>query len=317
MGMNHGSDMKIGLALGSGSSRGWAHIGVIKTLAEQGVVPGIICGTSIGALVGAAHVAGNLEKLESWICSLSKFETASFFELNTSFSGFVNTSRLHSFLNEYVADEGARIEDFPLQFGSVATDLESGREVWFTRGSMLEAVWASISLPGLFPAIRHENRWLVDGGLVNPVPVSVCRALGAEVVIAVNLNGDIVGKHFVKARKEKKKNGVAEAFSNLVKEYAAPLFSFSGEEDEPPGLFDAIAGSVNIAQERITRSRLAGDPPDILLSPKLSHIGLLEFFRAGEAIAEGKKCVQRMLPEIEHVLGAISAAQADFSERTP
>ena len=317
MGMNHGPDMKIGLALGSGSSRGWAHIGVIKALAEQGVVPDIICGTSIGALVGAAHVAGNLEKLESWICSLSKFETASFFELNTSFSGFVNTSRLHSFLNEYVADEGARIEDFSLQFGSVATDLESGREVWFTKGSMLEAVWASISLPGLFPAIRHENRWLVDGGLVNPVPVSVCRALGAEVVIAVNLNGDIVGKHFVKARKEKKKNGVAEAFSNLVKEYAAPLFSFSGEEDEPPGLFDAIAGSVNIAQERITRSRLAGDPPDILLSPKLSHIGLLEFFRAGEAIAEGKKCVQRMLPEIEHVLGAISAAQADFSERTP
>ena len=308
MGMNHGSDMKIGLALGSGSSRGWAHIGVIRALAEQGVVPDIICGTSIGALVGAAHVAGNLEKLESWICSLSKFETASFFELNTSFSGFVNTSRLHSFLNEYVANERALIEDFPLQFGSVATDLESGREVWFTKGSMLEAVWASISLPGLFPAIRHENRWLVDGGLVNPVPVSVCRALGADVVIAVNLNGDIVGKHFVKARKEKKKNGVAEAFSNLVKEYAGSLFSFSGDEDEPPGLFDAIAGSVNIAQERITRSRLAGDPPEFLLSPKLSHIGLLEFFRAGEAIEEGKKCVQRMLPEIEHRLRGIEAS---------
>lgn len=306
--INYGSDMKIGLALGSGSSRGWAHIGVIRALAEQGVVPDIICGTSIGALVGAAHVAGNLEKLESWICSLSKFETASFFELNTSFSGFVNTSRLHSFLHEYVADERALIEDFPLQFGSVATDLESGREVWFTKGSMLEAVWASISLPGLFPAIRHENRWLVDGGLVNPVPVSVCRALGADVVIAVNLNGDIVGKHFVKARKEKKKNGVAEAFSNLVKEYAGSLFSFSGDEDEPPGLFDAIAGSVNIAQERITRSRLAGDPPDILLSPKLSHIGLLEFFRAGEAIEEGKKCVQRMLPEIEHRLRGIEAS---------
>ena len=306
--INYGSDMKIGLALGSGSSRGWAHIGVIRALAEQGVVPDIICGTSIGALVGAAHVAGNLEKLESWICSLSKFETASFFELNTSFSGFVNTSRLHSFLNEYVADERALIEDFPLQFGSVATDLESGREVWFTRGSMLEAVWASISLPGLFPAIRHENRWLVDGGLVNPVPVSVCRALGADVVIAVNLNGDIVGKHFVKARKEKKKNGVAEAFSNLVKEYAGSLFSFSGDEDEPPGLFDAIAGSVNIAQERITRSRLAGDPPEFLLSPKLSHIGLLEFFRAGEAIEEGKKCVQRMLPEIEHRLRGIEAS---------
>jgi len=296
------SNLKIGLALGSGSSRGWAHIGIIRTLAEQGIRPDIVCGTSVGALVGAAHVAGNLDKLEEWIRSLTRLETVSFFELTSSFTGFVNTSRLRKFLEKHVAGADARIEDLELQYGCVATDLESGREIWFTKGPLLEAVWASISLPGLFPAIRHENRWLVDGGLVNPVPVSVCRALGADVVIAVNLNGDIVGKHLVKTPKEKKKNGVAEAFSNLVKEYAGPLFSFSGEEDEPPGLFDAIAGSVNIAQERITRSRLAGDPPEILLAPKLSHIGLLEFFRAEEAIAEGSKCVQRALPEIEHLL---------------
>ncbi len=299
------SHLKIGLALGSGSSRGWAHIGVIRALAERGIEPAIVCGTSIGALVGAAHVAGNLDRLEGWIRSLTRFETASFFEINTSFAGFVNTARLRRFLHEHVVPEEARIEDFPRLFGAVATDLESGREVWFTRGAMQEAVWASISLPGLFPAIRHEKRWLVDGGLVNPVPVTVCRALGADVVIAVNLNGDIVGKHFIKVEKNvEKRNGVAEAFSNLVREYAGTIFSFDAEEDEPPGLFDAIAGSVNIAQERITRSRLAGDPPDILLSPKLSHIGLLEFFRAHEAIEEGRRCVQRMLPEIEHVLGA-------------
>ena len=233
--------------------------------------------------------------------SLNRLETACFFELNSSFTGFVNTSRLRKFLEKHVAGADARIEDLEQQYGSVATDLESGREIWFTKGPILEAVWASISLPGLFPAIRHENRWLVDGGLVNPVPVSVCRALGADVVIAVNLNGDIVGKHLVKTKKKKKKNGVAEAFTNLVKEYTGSLFFDSEEEDESPGLFDAIAGSVNIAQERITRSRLAGDPPEILLSPKLSHIGLLEFFRADEAIEEGKKCVQRMLPEIEHL----------------
>jgi NTE family protein len=293
--------LKIGLALGSGSSRGWAHIGIVQALAEQGIRPDIVCGTSIGALVGAAHVAGNLARLEEWVRSLTRLETASFFELGAPFTGFVNTSRLRKFLEMHVAGADARIEDFELQYGSVATDLESGREIWFTKGPLLEAVWASISLPGLFPAIRNENRWLVDGGLVNPVPVSICRALGADVVIAVNLNGDIVGKHLVKPPKEKKKNGVAEAFSNLVKEYAG--FSFSEEEDEPPGLFDAIAGSVNIAQERITRSRLAGDPPEILLEPKLSHIGLLEFFRAAEAIEEGKKCVGRMLPEIEYRLG--------------
>jgi NTE family protein len=300
MASNNG--LKIGLALGSGSSRGWAHIGIVQALAEQGVRPDIVCGTSIGALVGAAHVAGNLGRLEEWVRSLTRFETASFFELGAPFTGFVNTTRLRKFLEKHVAGANARIEDFELQYGSVATDLESGREMWFTKGPLLEAVWASISLPGLFPAIRHENRWLVDGGLVNPVPVSICRALGADVVIAVNLNGDIVGKHLVKPPKEKKKNGVAEAFSNLVKEYAGSLFSFSEEEDEPPGLFDAIAGSVNIAQERITRSRLAGDPPEILLEPKLSHIGLLEFFRAEEAIEEGKKCVGRMLPEIKYRL---------------
>ncbi len=296
------SNLKIGLALGSGSSRGWAHIGIINALAEQGIRPDIVCGTSVGALVGAAHVAGNLDKLEKWVRSLTRLETVSFFELTSSFTGFVNTSRLRKFLEKHVAGANDRIEDLKLQYGSVATDLESGREIWFTKGPLLEAVWASISLPGLFPAIRHENRWLVDGGLVNPVPVSVCRALGADVVIAVNLNGDIVGKHLVKTPKQKKKNGVAEAFSNLVKEYAGSLFFDSEEEDEPPGLFDAIAGSVNIAQERITRSRLAGDPPEILLAPKLSHIGLLEFFRAEEAIAEGSKCVERALPEIEHLL---------------
>jgi NTE family protein len=301
MASNTSSNMKIGLALGSGSARGWAHIGVIHALAEQGIRPDVVCGTSIGALVGAAHVAGNLDKLEEWVRSLTRLETASFFELNSSFTGFVNTSRLHKFLEKHVVGAEVRIDDFDLQYGSVATGLESGREIWFTKGPMLEAVWASIALPGLFPAIRHEGRWLVDGGLVNPVPVSVCRALGADVVIAVNLNGDIVGKHLAKTTKKEKKNGMAEALSNLVKEYAGPLFSFSEEEDEPPGLFDAIAGSVNIAQERITRSRLAGDPPEILLSPKLSHIGLLEFFRAKEAIEEGKKCVQRIIPEIEHM----------------
>jgi NTE family protein len=300
--MNATSNLKIGLALGSGSSRGWAHIGIIRTLAAQGIKPDIVCGTSVGALVGAAHAAGNLDKLEEWVRSLTRLETASFFELNSSFTGFVNTSRLRKFLEKHVAGADTRIEDLPLQYASVATDLESGREIWFTKGPMLEAVWASISLPGLFPAIRHEGRWLVDGGLVNPVPVSVCRALGADVVIAVNLNGDIVGKHLAKTPKKEKKNGVAEVVSNFVQEYAGSLFSFSEEQDEPPGLFDAIAGSVNIAQERITRSRLAGDPPEILLSPKLSHIGLLELFRAEEAIEEGRKCVQRAMPEIDFLL---------------
>ncbi|MCK4841645.1 MAG: patatin-like phospholipase family protein [Methylococcales bacterium] len=295
--------MKIGLALGSGSSRGWSHIGVINALADQGIVPNIVCGTSIGSLVGASYLSNNLEKLEEWVCSLTKFETARFFEINTSLNGFVNTERLHHFLNKYVASDDAAIENLAKQYATVSTDLETGREVWLTKGTVLEAVWSSISLPGLFPAIRNNNKWLVDGGLVNPVPVSVCRALGADIVIAVNLNGDIVGKHLKKTENTIKQDlGVVDKLTDLVAEYTSSIFSTTKADDQPPSLFEAIAGSVNITQDRITRSRMAGDPPDILLSPKLSHIGLLEFYRANEAITEGKDCVQRMLPEIKYVL---------------
>jgi len=295
--------MNIGLALGSGSARGWSHIGVISALSDLGIVPNIVCGTSIGSLVGASYVSNNIEKLEEWVCSLTKFNTARFLEFNSSFNGFVNTEKLHHFLNEYVASDNATIETLAKQYAAVATDLQTGREVWLSKGSVLEAVWASISLPGLFPAIKNNNKWLVDGGLVNPVPVSVCRALGADIVIAVNLNGDIVGKHPKKAKVVVKQDlGVVDKFTDLVADYTASIFSSAEEDDEPPGLFDAIAGSVNITQDRITRSRMAGEPPDILLTPKLSHIGLLEFYRAKEAIIEGKECVQRILPEIKHVL---------------
>ncbi len=295
--------IKIGLALGSGASRGWSHIGVINALTAQGIEPDIVCGTSIGSLVGASYLSNNLEKLDEWVCSLTKFEMARFFEINTSLNGFVNTERLHHFLNKYVASDNAAIEGLTKQYATVATDLETGREIWLTEGSVLEAVWSSISLPGLFPAIKNNNRWLVDGGLVNPVPVSVCRALGADVVIAVNLNGDIIGKHFQKPKTIIKQDaGIVGKITDLATEYTASLFSTTKVEDKPPSLFEAIASSVNITQDRITRSRMAGDPPDILLSPKLSHIGLLEFYRAHEAINEGKQCVQRIHQEIQHVL---------------
>lgn len=295
--------MKVGLALGSGSSRGWSHIGIIGALNALGIVPDIICGTSIGALVGASCVTGNLPKLEDWVRSLTKIETARFFEINAGLNGFVNTRRLHGFLNEYVARDDAVIEDCGKHYAAVSTDLQNGREVWFTKGPVIEAVWASIALPGLFPAISNHGKWLVDGGLVNPVPVSVCRALGADIVIAVNLNGNIAGKHFERlAKQQTRKNSVADRLGDLVREYTGNLFPPGRESDQPPGLFDAIAGSVNIAQDRITRSRMAGDPPDILLSPRLAHIGLLEFYRANEAIDEGHKCVTRMQPEINDVL---------------
>jgi NTE family protein len=296
-------DLKIGLALGSGSSRGWAHIGIINELAKIGISPDIVCGTSVGAMVGAAYAAGNLKKLEDWASSVTKLDVARFLDINTSFTGFVDTERFHHYLNENIASDDDNIEDLPKTYAAIATDLETGKEVWLQNGSVTEAVWCSMALPGLFPAIRHNNRWLVDGGLVNPVPASTCRALGADIVLAVNLNGDIVGKRFNKSAKQKNSiETVSEKISELVKEYTDLALFEPDNIEEPPSLLDAIAASVNITQDRITRSRLAGEPPDIIFSPKLSDIGLLELYRAEEAIEEGRRCVERGLPEIQHML---------------
>ncbi len=305
--MKHSKKPLVGFALGGGSSRGWAHIGIIHALSDIGIEPDIVCGCSIGSIVGASYLAGNLSPLEQWVCSLTQMEVAKFFELNFSLQGFIDTARLHTFFTQYVCREKTQFKDLSKIFAAVATDLETGREIWFTKGPVLNSVWASISLPGLFPPIQNQGRWLVDGGLVNPVPVSVCRALGADIVIAVNLNGDIVGKHFItkkRNRADKIDNG-DDLFASVkknVKRYTVSLFNNKEDKNSPPNLLDAISGTINITQDRITRSRMAGDPPDILLSPKLAHIGLLEFYRAKEAIREGKNCVERMLPEIQYIM---------------
>jgi NTE family protein len=290
--------MKVGLALGSGAARGWAHIGVIQQLQRIGIEPDIVCGTSIGALVGAAYMAGNVDKLEQWVRDLDKLQTARYFSINRSLKGFVNKERLHQFLDEYVVKAEQTIDDFSKPFATVATDLTTGREIWNTEGKVIDAVWSSIALPGLFPAIKHDDRWLIDGGLVNPVPVSLCRALGADVVIAVNLNSDIVGKHFraelpVEDVEPSEPSSLTERFTDMVADYTTNLFKNDKNKDEAPDLMDAIAASINITQDRITRSRMAGDPPEIILSPRLSHVGILEFYRAAEAIEEGIASVDR------------------------
>ena len=295
--------MKIGLALGSGSARGWSHIGVINELADADIHPDIICGTSIGALVGASALAGNLEQLEGWVTTLTRMDIARLLDFKLSLDGFVDISRLQRFLCEHVADDGVVIEDLEKQYAAVAADLETGREIWLTDGPLIKAVWSSMSLPGLFPPTRKNDKWLVDGGLVNPVPVSVCRALGAEIVIAVNLNGDIVGRHFHKQKnKVEPEPGITGKISGAVKDYANSVFGSNEEQETPPNIIESLACSVNITQDRVTRSRMAGDPPDVLVSPRLADIGLLEFHRAEEAIGEGRKCVRNIMPELEHLL---------------
>lgn len=308
---------RIGLALGSGSARGWAHIGVLHALKELGIQPDIIAGCSVGAIVGAAYAAGNLERLEQEVLSFTKLDLVRFFDLNPSLNGFVHRERLQQFFNEYVCATDQTFADLTTKFATVATYLGSGREMWFTEGKVLDGVMASISLPGLFAPFAYEEQWLVDGGLVNPVPVSLCRALGAELVIAVNLNDAITRRHFqpqpmpkpsvanpalntAKTEVEANKLSLTTVAASL-RDYSSSLFN-TNRIMPAPNLIEALAGSINIMQDKITRSRMAGDPPDILLSPKLMDIGLLEFYRAQESIQAGYDSVQRLRFELEAII---------------
>jgi len=297
----------IGLALGGGAARGWSHIGVLRELAALGVTPDVVCGTSIGALVGGLYVSGHLDPFEAWIRELDKADIVRYLDVKPlAGGGFVEGKRLIDFFRARFGD--IAIEKLPKPFGAVATDLNSGQEVWLREGSLLDAIRASIALPGIFKPVKFRGRWLVDGGLVNPVPVSLCRALGAELVIAVNLNGDIVGKH----RRGKPRaaqaganseESVLEKLSAELKQRASVLVSqLFPDQAGAPGMFDVLADSINIMQDRLTRSRMAGDPPDLILAPRLAHIGLLEFDRAQEAIVEGEACVRRMVPALQELL---------------
>jgi NTE family protein len=206
-------------------------------------------------------------------------------------------------LHSFVAAKDVQIEDLGKAFAAVCTNLETGREVWLKDGALAEAVKASMAMPGLFPAVRTNKEWLVDGGLVDPVPVAACRALGADIVIGVNLNANILNKRNLSkpATTVQDDKSVLGALKKQAKEYSNSLFAGDVDQDKPPGLFFSIAKSIDIFQDRITRSRLAGDPADVVISPRVGDIGMLEFQRAAEAIAEGEACVQRAMDQI-HVL---------------
>lgn len=300
---NLSSSKKIGLALGSGASRGWSHIGVLDALSVAGIEPDIVCGTSVGAIVGGSYVAGNLEKLKQWVLDSTRTDVLRFFNIGFSRAGFVDIERLNWFLHKFVAAEDVRIEDLEKKFLAVSTDIDTGREIWTEEGSLADAVKASMAMPGLFPAVRIGKHWLVDGGLVNPVPVSACHALGADIVIGVNLNSDRVNnrKKMNRDAVQQKDAGVLDKIRQQAKEYTNSMLAGRTREEQPPSVFYGITSSIKIFQDRITRSRLVGDPADVLISPKLGDIGILEFHRAGEAMEEGEHSVQSALAEIRRL----------------
>lgn len=305
----------IGIALGSGSARGWAHIGVLRGLGELGLKPDLIAGTSVGAIVGAIYASGHLRIFERWVRGLTRREVISLLDLAVGGGGFFEGRRL---ANLFAATFGnLQFDQLRRPLGVVATDLYTGREHWLREGSVIEALRASMALPGLFTPSPYKGEWLVDGGLVNPVPVSLCHAMGAGAVIAVNLNGDLIGRHLQPALMQASsvpnsvdratgggevlgEPGLFERVSAQLRGRATILLSQfrTGSSTSGPGLFDVMTSAINIMQDRITRSRMAGDPPDLLLSPRLSQLGLLEFDRGAQAIDEGYKAVRRMQPAI-------------------
>ncbi|GAC32816.1 patatin-like phospholipase RssA [Paraglaciecola polaris] len=318
--------MKIGIALGSGAARGWAHIGVIQALEELGIKIDVVAGCSIGAYVGAAYSSNKLAPLEEWVRSLTEWQVFALMGVGLYRGGLVSGLKVFKALQDNFSEE--TFEELCKPFACVATDLYSGREINFLTGSVVDAVRASCAIPGLFPPTTFNDRWLVDGGVVNPVPVNLCRHLGADIVFAVNLSADFRPQAMDNNEKERERNQqkISDVFSksqshlskwfkgdrkekdddkpdaqddvDLHSEVAKPRTSKS----HPPSMIGVMAGSLDILQARVTRSRLAGNPPDILIEPQLRDFGMMEFYRAGELIEEGRNSVKRIADQIRYQL---------------
>ncbi len=288
---------RIGLALGSGSARGWAHIGAIRALEERGVKPDLVCGTSIGALVGGVYASGQLEALERWVGGLAWSHVVRLMDLTWK-GGLIRGQRLFNLFRTTFADR--EFGELDIRFGCVATELASGREIWIQRGKLLDGIRASIAMPGLFTPVVRDGTVLVDGGLVNPVPVSMCRAFGAEIVIAVDLSWGKLGPYRNMGR-ELPTPGSPGWLERLRPGWLGNGRSKS-EEPEIPSIFEVFNTALDIVEQRVARSRLAGEPADVLITPLLPDVGTMEYHRAAEAIAEGRAAVERMQPLLEQVV---------------
>lgn len=304
-------DGKIGLALGGGSARGWSHIGVLRALNKAGIYPDIIAGTSMGAVVGGCYVAGELDALEQFARDLTPRRVLGFLDFNLSGSGLIHGQRLNNILQTRL--NGVAIESLKRRFVAVATEIGTGNETWLGRGNIVDAMRASYALPGIFKPVLIDGRWLFDGALVNPIPVSVCRALGARYVIAVNVNADVCGRGTVVTHMEalppptpepesESDQGLFARNSRAMKKLLQR--QFFGRSDNGPGISRVMMEAFNIVQDRIARSRLAGDPPDVVISPRLPEFGLFDFHRAEAMIECGVAATKREIDDIKHELAS-------------
>src|SRR5271165_3364534 len=298
---------RIGVVLGAGAARGWAHIGALYELSALGIRPEIVVGSSIGALVGGCYAAGKLDMLQVFARSLTRRRMFGLIDVSFAGGGLIGGERLRAKLEAELG--GTRIEDLPVRFAGVATEIGGGHEIWLRRGALADAIRASYALPGVFEPVRVEGRWLFDGAIVNPVPVSVARALGAERVIAFNISSEIVGRGtaiqdpFGRPEPPPVFVEPANDTGGVITRWWRGTPRVPAEADAPaPGLMTVMVNAFDILQDRIMRSRLAGDPPDALVQLKVGKIGMFEFHRADELIALGREAVRRAVAEIaEHI----------------
>jgi NTE family protein len=301
----------VGLVLGGGAARGFAHIGVLRTLAAKGIRPDIIAGTSIGAVAGGCYAAGHLDGFEEWARKLTRRRVFGYLDFSLAGAGLIGGARLAETLRTTLGN--MTFEELTLPFAAIATEIGTGHEIWITRGRLVEALHASYALPGVFSPVSLGGRWLMDGALVNPVPVSAARALGARVVIAVNLNADLVGRGSTIAShgSDDKDDALHEA---LLQQPRGLRSMFSSEQalkrqflgtSSRPGFSTVMMEAFNIMQDRITRARLAGDPPDVTINPRLGKIGLMDFHRAADTIALGAEAAERAIDLIHEAIAAL------------
>lgn len=288
----------IALALGGGVARGWAHIGVLHALDEVGLEISMIAGTSIGALVGGCYLAGKLDELEEFARSLTRRRIFGLLDINLGGSGLFGGMKLDARLREHL--DGLRIEDLPKPFVAVATEVRTGHEIWINQGSLVTAMRASYALPGVFEPVNCNGRVLADGALVNPVPVSVCRAYEQPMVVAVNLHYDLFGRAAVI------KHNAGELLVQKDAARSSRFDPFATAQGTRLGITGMMVEAFNIIQDRISRARMAGDPPDLSLQPKLGHVGLTEFHRADEAIRLGYEATMAHVEELKRLQAVLA-----------
>ena len=318
----------IGLALGGGAARGFAHIGILRTLLAYGIVPHVVVGTSIGAVVGGAYAAGHLDTLEEWARGLQPRNIFGYLDIRLNGSGLIGGTKLAAQLEAAMGD--SLIENLPIKFATVATEVRTGHEIWLTHGRIVDAMRASYALPGIFSPVLVGDRWLVDGALVNPVPVSAARAFGAEIVIADNLSSDVfahsttIYSHGAPAEVAPTPDVLDPApppkrgFSRLFSPERTMKREFFGGGGRP-GISTVMVDAFNIMQDRITRARLAGDPPDLLISPRVGQIGWFDFHRADELIAHGTKAAERAIESIQEAIDILvpPTSKVPATDKTP